>query len=249
MIFFFEYLITLRDVIRLLKVKLRSVCGHNNLLPVPVSLLFVLIKDGTEASEVIFSGTIVRSGGIVATYANCLKHLKGLGTKHEIGVKILGWQNTYKGVLLHTDFLSNIASVKVLCRKQLEVPKWGKLGSVRKGEHVVGAGCYNLVGGNNWKNAKSGYSAGLISSIDDNDKEKTQSHNAIRTSGRFIKASCRIGKPGIGGALVSWTGEVYGVIHKYNARGSQIEATSIDDVLKYLEYMETKGKLATDTAI
>lgn len=65
-----------------------------------------------------------------------------------------GVQNTYKGVLLHTDFISKIACVKILCRKQLRVPKWGKLGSMRKGDEVVGAGC-NWVNGN-WKNTISG---------------------------------------------------------------------------------------------
>lgn len=59
----------------------------------------------------------------------------------------------------------------------------------------------------------------------------------------MIKASCGIGKPGNGGALVSLNGEVLGVIH--DVRDWQIEATPIEDVLKYLEYSEKHGEQAT----
>ncbi|KAH7836697.1 hypothetical protein Vadar_004469 [Vaccinium darrowii] len=196
-----------------------------------------LLKEG-EAS-MVFSGTVVRSDGIVATSAACLKPLKG--TEYKIGVKILDLPDTYfKGVLVHTDFLSKIAFVKILCRRQLRVPKWGELGSMSAGHDVVAAGSERVYG--SWKDTESRYSLGVFSSIAD-DKEKTESHNA-RASGQLIKASCDIEKPGIGGPLAKLTGEVIGVIHK--TRGCQIEATPIEDVLKYLEYFEKHGEHAKD---
>ncbi|XP_058194795.1 uncharacterized protein LOC131311373 isoform X2 [Rhododendron vialii] len=194
------------------------------------------LQDG-EAS-VVMSGTVVRSDGIVATSTDCLRHLKG--TEYKIGVKILGRPEKYEGVLLHTDSLSKIAFVKILCCRQLQVPECGKLESEREGDEVVAAGSVRVYG--NWTNATPGYSLGLFRSIDD-DVEKAVSHNA-RTSGQLIKASFPIGKHFTGGALVSEYGGVLGVIRKI--RASETQAIPIEDVLKYLEYFEKHGEHAKD---
>lgn len=110
-------------------------------------------------------------------------------------------------------------------------PKCEKLESFSQGndvDHVadvVAAGCKPVR--HNWKNAKTGYSLGSFSSIDDHDMEKTVSHHT-----RTMKASCPIGKTFLGGALVGLHGGVLGVIH--NARGWQIQATPVEDVLEFL---------------
>ncbi|KAG5532225.1 hypothetical protein RHGRI_026750 [Rhododendron griersonianum] len=187
-------------------------------------------------------GTIVRSDGIVATSSNCLRHLKG--TKYKIGVKILGspMPMAYEGVLLHTDFVSKIAFVKILrCEEQLPAPKCQELDCMEKvSAQVVAAGCTQVYG--HWLNAICCYSVGLCRSIDD-DTESTESHNA-RTSGQLIKASCCIEESAIRGALVSRHGGLLGVIH--NVRDLDIQATPIGDVLKYLEYLEEDGEHAKD---
>ncbi|KAF7113286.1 hypothetical protein RHSIM_Rhsim05G0046300 [Rhododendron simsii] len=106
-------------------------------------------------TPMVFSGYVVRSDGIVATSTNCLRHLKG--TEYKIGVTILGLTKAYKGVLLHANFLSKIAFVKILRCRQLRKPNCGKLDSLRKGADVVAMGCYPVCG-SNWMNAKKGYS-------------------------------------------------------------------------------------------
>ncbi|KAG5532248.1 hypothetical protein RHGRI_026770 [Rhododendron griersonianum] len=193
-------------------------------------------------APVVFSGTVVHSDGIVATSSNCLRHLKG--TKYKIGVKILGspMRMAYEGVLLHTDFVSKIAFVKILrCEEQLPVPKCRELDCLKKvTAQVVVAGCTRVYG--HWLDAICRYSVGLCRSIDDV-TESTESHNA-RTSGQLIKASCCIEESAIGGALVSRSGGLLGVIH--NVRDVDIQATPIEDVLKYLEYLEKDGEHAKD---
>ncbi|KAF7112440.1 hypothetical protein RHSIM_RhsimUnG0229500 [Rhododendron simsii] len=188
------------------------------------------LQDGE--APVITSGTVVRSDGIVATSTECLKHLKG--TEFKIGVKILGRPGKYKGVLLHTDFLSKIAFVKILCHQRLKVPECRNLDSERKGDEVVAAGCARAY--SNWTSTPPAYSLGLFSSIDD-DVENAQSHNA-RTSGRHFT----------GGALVSEYGGVLGVIRRIHISKtvSETQATPIEDVLKYLEYFEKQGEQAKD---
>ncbi|KAF7112439.1 hypothetical protein RHSIM_RhsimUnG0229100 [Rhododendron simsii] len=115
------------------------------------------LQDGE--APVITSGTVVRSDGIVATSTECLKHLKG--TEFKIGVKILGRPGKYKGVLLHTDFLSKIAFVKILCHQRLKVPECRNLDSERKGDEVVAAGCARAY--SNWTSTPPAYSLGLFS--------------------------------------------------------------------------------------
>ncbi|XP_058181311.1 uncharacterized protein LOC131299747 [Rhododendron vialii] len=115
------------------------------------SIVCLAFLQDSEA-PVVFSGTVVRSDGLVATSSNCLRHLKG--TKYKIGVKILGspMPMAYKGVL-HTDFASKIAFVKILrCEEQLPVPKCRELDCLEKvSAQVVAAGCTRVYG--YWLNA------------------------------------------------------------------------------------------------
>ncbi|KAG5532224.1 hypothetical protein RHGRI_026750 [Rhododendron griersonianum] len=80
-----------------------------------------------------------------------------------IGVKILGspMPMAYEGVLLHTDFVSKIAFVKILrCEEQLPAPKCQELDCMEKvSAQVVAAGCTQVYG--HWLNAICCYSVGL----------------------------------------------------------------------------------------
>lgn len=68
----------------------------------------------------------------------------------------------YEGVLLHTDFVSKIAFVKILqCEKQLPVPKCRELDCLKKvSAQVVAAGCTRVYG-HWWLDAICRYSVGL----------------------------------------------------------------------------------------
>ncbi|KAG5559320.1 hypothetical protein RHGRI_009008 [Rhododendron griersonianum] len=70
-----------------------------------------------------------------------------------------------------------------------------------------------------------------------NKSENAESHTW--SSGRVIKAEFNGIGPVIGGPLVHPAEGVVGVIHYGNHHG--IEATPIDDVLKYLEHFEKHG--------
>lgn len=62
--------------------------------------------------------------------------------------------------MLHADFSSNIAFVKVTTHQGLPAAKFGKLQSVLNGESVVAPGCEPLYSG--WKNAESVYDLGRL---------------------------------------------------------------------------------------
>ncbi|KAH7841527.1 hypothetical protein Vadar_031107 [Vaccinium darrowii] len=193
----------------------------------------------------VFSGTVIRSDGIVATSANCLRPFKGI--EYKIGVKVLHSQSevTYEGVLLHDDLCSNIALIKIVPRKPLLAATFGKLELVQEGDFVVAAGCEPRY--SSWNSAGSVYDVGLFSHVDivmGNDEEvKNKECNNATTAGQLIKARIDNGRDCIGRTLVSSCTGVIGVIHNASC---MVEATPIDDVLACLEKFEKNGEHAED---
>ncbi|KAH7857515.1 hypothetical protein Vadar_013562 [Vaccinium darrowii] len=197
----------------------------------------------------VFSGTVIRSDGIIATSANCLRPFKG--TEYKIGVKILNGESeaTYEGLLLHHGLCSNIALIKIVPRNPIPaVAAFGKLELMQEGEFVVAAGCEPRYSSWQWHStAGPVYDVGRVSHIDvvmGNDEEvKNKESNDAMTTGRLLKARFDNGRDCIGRTLVSSCGGVIGVIHNASCI---VEATPIDDVLACLEKFEKIGERAED---
>lgn len=192
----------------------------------------------------VFSGTVIRSDGIIATSANCLRPFKGI--EYKIGVKVLHSQSeaTYEGVLLHHDLCFK-ALIKIVPRKPLLAATFGKLELVQEGEFVVAAGCEPWY--SSWNSAGSVYDVGLFSHVDivmGNDEEvKNKECNNATTAGQLINVRIDNGRDCIGRTLVNSCTGVIGVIHNASC---MVEATPIDDVLACLEKFEKNGEHAED---
>ncbi|KAI8544483.1 hypothetical protein RHMOL_Rhmol08G0300600 [Rhododendron molle] len=211
------------------------------------SLVSINFYEGGELlKEFSGSGFVIRSDGIIATSANLLRPLQG--KECEIIVRFSNSSGSYKGALLHADFCSNIALIKIMPGQRLAVATFGKLDSMCPEKWVTVAG--SKPPDYMWSDSVFNFDLGNFSHLDhvDNKIDSTESRN-VRTSGQLIKADCKSRRTSVGGALVSINGVIFGegginygvigVVHTVS--GPLIEATPIDEVLKYLEQFENNS--------
>ncbi|KAH7840614.1 hypothetical protein Vadar_019245 [Vaccinium darrowii] len=220
----------------------------------------VFHRDGHILTEL--TGTIICSDGVIATSASFLGFLESRKHEVQVDVKILDTQKTYEGVLLEADFCSNRAFVKITSSEPLPHATFGKSDHLLASDRVLAPSYMKEFGRLDRLTDDRVLAASLMDDLGDesqfrdsdvgldlpkptfvegfvsfvpNEEENSEIHNA-RTSGEIIKACVRNRHDTtIGGCLVDPKQGVGGIIHHANAYDSQIEATPIELLVKYLE--------------